>query len=167
MKHSTITAWIVAVAVACGAFTTPAFATDKKDCNKQQEGPAQPAEGGGAPVGYGGSKVQMLPIMTPYHSDTGIRYEPLTLRLALDPGPMERSACFSVPYVHDHMLSYLYAAHLTSDDLSGEKRDVLAKNLLQVAIDTVGAGYYTNVEIVGPDAEPLDCKSQTLSSQCK
>ena len=53
------------------------------------------------------------------------------------------------------------------DPLTGEKRDVLAKNLFQVAVDTVGPGYYSGLEIVGPDADPLDCKSTTLSSQCK
>ena len=143
-----------------------ADAASKKDCSKQKA-PAEEEAPAGAAVGYGGSKVQMMPFMAPYRAAGSVRYEPLTVRIKLDPGPNERSACFSVPYVHDRMLEYLFEANLTADDFVGERRDTLAKSLFDVAVEKVGKGYYTGVEIVGPDAEDLDCKSMTLSSQCK
>ena len=61
-----------------------------------------------APIGYGGAIVQMLPLMAPYHAGGGVRYEALTIRLVLDQGPRERPACFSVPYLHDRFLAYVY-----------------------------------------------------------
>jgi hypothetical protein len=126
---------------------------------------AEKKEGGA--VGYGGAQVQMQPFMTPYHTTTGVRYQPLILRLTLDAGLNERPACFSIPIVHDRMVTWLFKANLTIDDFSGEKRDVLANNLFNVAVDTVGKGFYTKAEIVGEDAPEMDNKSQTLSAQCK
>ena len=64
-------------------------------------------------------------------------------------------------------MTYLFKANLTIDDFSGERRDVLAKNLFDVVVDTVGKGFYTKVEIIDSDAPEMDNKSQTLSAQCK
>ena len=92
-----------------------------------------------APVGYGGAKVQLQPIMTPYHTaGAGVRYEVLTLRVVIDTGPKERPACFAIPLIHDRIVAYLYGANLTAADFIGQRREVLAKNLFDVAINTTG-----------------------------
>jgi hypothetical protein len=96
-----------------------------------------------------------------------VRYEVLTVRVVLDVGERERPACFSIPYVHEAMLTYLYHANLTPADLIGQRQEVLAKNLLEVAIKTTDRGFYSAVEIVNEGTQAMDPKSQTLSNQCK
>jgi hypothetical protein len=128
-----------------------------------------------APVGYGGAKVQMQPLMAPYRTSGGVRYEPVTVRLTLDAGPKERPACFSIPIVHDRMVRFLHRANLTAADLAGQRREVLAQRLFEVALKATGKGFYSAAEIVDieprPDdpkaAPPMDNKSMTLSAQCK
>jgi len=154
---------LLALSFALPVTTGNAFASEKKEEKKSESKEEEEA----APVGYGGAKVQMSPFMVPYRASDGIRYEPVMVRLVLDAGPKERSACFSVPYVHDRFLAYFYKANLTMADFVGERRQLMAKNLFQVAIDTVGKGYYSDVEVIDTDAPPLDPKSQTLSAQCK
>ena len=56
-------------------------------------------------------------------------------------------------------------AKLTSADFFGERRKMLADNLFKVAVKAVGKGFYSEVQLVGPDAEEMDPKSQTLSAQ--
>ena len=121
-------------------------------------------------VGYGGAKVQMHPIMVPTRNSAGqVRFEVLTVRLVLDAGPKERPACFSVPIVQEKMLMYLYRAKLVPGDLIGQRREVLAKALLDVAIKSTAKGFYSGVELVEGTSQvaELDPKSQTLSNQCK
>jgi hypothetical protein len=119
-------------------------------------------------VGYGGAKVQMQPLMVPTRAKDGsVRFEVLTVRLILDAGARERPACFSIPIVHEKMLMYLYKANLTSADLDGPRLEVLANNLLDVAIKTTAKGYYAGIEIVDESSQAMDPKSQTLSNQCK
>jgi hypothetical protein len=138
-------------------------------------GAAFAQEGEQQGVGYGGAKVQMQPIMAPYRTTSGIRYEVLTVQLTLDAGPRERPACFSVPILHDRMVAYLYEANLTAADFVGQRRDVLAKNLFDLAVKTVGRGFYSAVEIIDIEPRPtgstapppMDPKSMTLSAQCK
>jgi hypothetical protein len=164
MKKFTRSASALVTALAVFALLSgPASAANKKDCDSQ---PAL-AKDGAAPVGYGGAKVQMSPFMAPYRDGAGVHYQPIVVRVVLDAGLNEKPACFGVPYVHDRMLAYLYGANLTADDFVGERRDTLAKNLFDTAVGFVGKGYYTRVEIVGPESTALDCKSATLSSQCK
>src|SRR4051812_24297423 len=88
-------------------------ASEKKEKPKAEKGKKKEGKEEGA-VGYGGAKVQMSPFMVPYRASSGVRYEPVMVRLVLDSGPKERSACFSVPYVHDRFLAYFYKANLTS-----------------------------------------------------
>jgi hypothetical protein len=129
---------------------------------------AAPALAGeGAPVGYGGKKVQLNPVMAPYHTSIGVRYEVLTLRITFDTGARERPACFAVPLVHDRIIRWLYKANLTSADFAGQRRELLAKNLFDVAINTVGRGYYTALEIVDPEKEDLNPKSTKKDKAAK
>lgn len=110
-------------------------------------------------VGYGGKKVQMMPIMAPYRTSEGIRYQVLNIRLALDKGPKEHPACFSIPIVHDKFVRYLYQANLTQDDFDGERRQVLQQKLFEVAVATVGRGFYTGAQILGNSPEEMDPQS--------
>ncbi len=127
------------------------------------------------PVGYGGAKIQLSPIMAPYRTSTGVRYQVVTVRLVLDVGVNERPACFMIPVVHEKFLLYFTKALLGPADLAGQRKDVVAKTLLDLATATTDRGFYSGVEIVddsmlarGDDkATTLDPKSQTLSVQCR
>lgn len=145
------------------------------------------AHGGGeeGPVGYGGAKIQMMPMMAPYKVGKETRYQVLTLRLVLAPNPeTERPACFMVPILHEKILLYLHKAKLTQADFSGQRLDVLREKLLEVAIANTDRSYFTGLEFLddqsmlptaskGKDGQDvksntnLDQRSQTLSSQCK
>jgi len=123
---------------------------------------AEPNQG----VGYGGALVQMQPIMVPYQSPDGTHFQVVTIRIQLPIGEKERPACFVLPYVHEKILMYLYTAKLAPADFSGQRRDLLAKKLLDLAIASTDRGYYTGLQIIDQDAPPLDPKSMTLSTQC-
>ncbi len=127
--------------------------------------PASASEG--APVGYGGKKVQMNPLMAPYRTSAGVRYEVLMLRVTFDTGLRERPACFALPIVHDRIVSWLYKANLTAADFTGQRREVLAKNLFDVAVNTVGRGYYSGLEIVDPEKEELNPRSAKKDKAAK
>lgn len=133
--------------------------------------PSQAAEKENA-VGYGGAKVQLSPLMAPTRGlDGKVKYEVLTVRLILDVGERERDACFTVPYVHEQLLFYLYTANLTAADFVGERLKLLGKKLFEVVIDATTKGLFSGVEIVTEDTPPLtqaaDPKSFTMTSQCK
>ena len=121
----------------------------------------------GAPIGYGGKKVQLNPIMAPYRTSAGVHYEVIILRITFDTGARERPACFAVPIVHDRIIRWLYKANLTGADFVGQRREILQKNLFDVAISTVGRGYYTGLEIVDPDKEDLNPKSAKKDKAAK
>src|SRR5438128_2579610 len=100
-------------------------------------GPLVAAEG--APVGYGGKKVQMMPIMAPYQTSAGTHYEVLTVRVTFatsNNGAKDKPACFAIPLIQDAFVRYLYRAKLTSEDFVAERRDVLAHKLFDIAVDT-------------------------------
>jgi hypothetical protein len=132
------------------------------------------------PVGYGGAKIQMLPMMAPYRAGKELRYQVLTLRLVLAPNPeTERPACFMVPILHEKILLYLHKAKLQQADFSGQRLDVLKEKLLEVAVANTDKSYFTAVEFLDDQsmlpatggskasATSLDPRSATLSSQCK
>jgi hypothetical protein len=141
--------------------------------------PAIAAAAPGA-VGYGGVKIQMTPIMAPYRTSRGVQYHVLTIRLVLAPNPAtERPACFMVPIIHEKFLMYLYDAKLQAADFSGQRLEVLAQRLLDVAIATTDRSYFTAVEFLDDQTmlpnpggskasvSSLDQRSQTLSTQCR
>ena len=121
----------------------------------------------GAPVGYGGKKVQLNPMMAPYRTSAGLRYEVLMLRVVFDTGVRERPACFALPIVHDRLVRYLYKANLTGADFVGLRREVLQKNLFDVAIQTVGRGYYSGLEIVDPATEDMNPRTAAQAKSAK
>jgi hypothetical protein len=126
---------------------------------------AQEKEG----IGYGGTKVQLHPMMVPARDKTGdYRYEVLMVRLILDVGANERPGCFAAPIVHEHLLMYLYGAKLTHADLVGARLQVLQTTLLNEAIKVTAKGFYSGVEIVTEDTPPItDPKSMTMTNQCR
>lgn len=143
------------------------------------------AASGGNPVGYGGSKIQLMPMMAPYKVGKDTRYHVLTLRLVLAPNPeTERPACFMVPILHEKILLFLHKANLQQADFTGQRLDVLREKILGVAIANTDRSYFTAVEFLddqsmlpttskGKDGvevrsnTTLDPRSATLSSQCK
>lgn len=136
---------------------------------------AAPAVAAEKAVGYGEDVIQMVPLMAPYKSSNGVRYEVLTVRLKLGLVINERNACFSVPIIHDKFVQYLYGANLTAADFTGERRKVLAEKLYDIATKTTAKGFFAGVELIDieprPDdpkaAPPMTQKSMTLSAQCK
>ena len=128
--------------------------------------PAQAEEG---PIGYGGAMVQLNPMMAPYRTPSGIRYQVVTLRLVLDVGVNERPAYFMAPVVHEKILFYLYKTMPQPADFVGQRREVIEKELLDLATATADRGFYSAVRLVDDSSPPLmsDPKSQTLSTQCK
>lgn len=130
---------------------------------------AAPATAAEEPVGYGGAKVQLAPIMSPYRTPSGVRYQVVTLRLVLDVGVNERPACFMVPVVHEKFMFYLYNKMPQPADFQGQRAEVMIKELLDLATRTTTRGFYSGVELVreGEDKSQMDPKSQTLSTQCR
>lgn len=130
-------------------------------------------------VGYGGAKIQMMPMMIPYRVSNSVRYHVLTLRMVLAPNPeTERPACFMIPILHEKILLSLYDAKLQQADFTGQRLDVLREKILQVAIANTDKSYFTGVEFLDDQsmlppsgdiktATSLDPRSATLSSQCK
>ena len=131
--------------------------------------PAAYAAHGGdeEPIGYGGAKVQLAPIMAPYRDGRLVKYQVVTLRMVLDVGLNERPACLMIPVVHEKILMYLYKAMPQPADLQGQRRDVFTKALLDVATATTDRGFYSGVELVDETSPEMDPKSKTLSAQCK
>jgi hypothetical protein len=121
-----------------------------------------------AKIGYSNDEIQLNGMMVPVHTASGgTDYEVLVVRLQVAPGENARPACFMAPIVHEKMLMYLAAAHLEKADFEGQRRDVIAKDLFDVAVKTTDRGYYTGVTLVDETSPALDSKSQTLSSQCR
>lgn len=153
-----------------GAPAPKAKGAEKKGAEKKgaekKAAPVAAPEGEGK-IGYSDSEIQLNGMMVPIRTRTGTNYEVLTIRLQLAPGETERPACWMAPIVHEKMLMYLHDAGLQADDFVGQKRDLLAKNLLDVAIKATDKTFYSGVVLVEEDSPPLAQKSLTLSSQCK
>ncbi len=120
------------------------------------------------PVGYGGAKVQLAPLMAPYRAPgAGVRYQVVSVRLVLDVGLNERAACFMAPVIHEKFLMYFYKIMPKPEDFQGQRRDVMLEELLKVATAATTRGIYSGIEFVDETSPPMDPKSQTLSTQCR
>lgn len=120
------------------------------------------------PVGYGGAKVQLQPLMVPYRvPGAPVRYNVVSVRLVLAVGLNERPACFMAPVIHEKFLLYFYKTMPPPEDFQGQRRDVMMQQLLDVATAATTRGMYSGVEFVDETSPPLDPKSLTLTSQCK
>ncbi|MBX7200932.1 MAG: hypothetical protein K1X51_16290 [Rhodospirillaceae bacterium] len=145
--------------------------SEKKAPPKAAEKKAPPppaAEGGEGKIGYSDEEIQLNGMMVPIKTRNGKNYEVVTLRLQLAPTEeTRRPACWMAPIVHEKFLMYLHDANLSEDDFVGQKRELLARALLDVAIKTTDKSYYSGVVLVDETSPPLAQKSITLSSQCK
>ena len=139
----------------------------KSGGEKKKAPPPPPAPEGEGKIGYSDSEIQLGGMMVPIKTRDGMNYQVLTLRLQLAPGETERPACWMAPIVHEKMLMYLHDANLSSDDFTGQKRELLAKALLDVATKATDKSFYSGVVLVDETTPPLAQKSLTLSSQCK
>ncbi len=181
--------------------TTPTWAAEhggakkeapKKEASKPPPKPKPAASGHGGegegPVGGNTTAIQLMPMMAPYRTPAGVRYELLSVRIELAPDSpsndqLQRGACFMVQIVHEKMLLWLANAKLTAADFKDQRREVLAKNLLDVAVAATDKQFFTGLKLVdasapplkevGSDAQivdsdpPLSQRSQTLTAQCK
>ncbi len=142
----------------------PAKAPEKKKAAP----PAQSAAGAEGKVGYSDTQIQLGGMMAPTLGRDGATYQVVTLRLQLAVGENERAACWMAPIVAEKLLMYLHSAKLEAADFQGQRRELLVKNLFDVAVKATDRGYYTGVVLLDETTPPLtDPRSMTLSSQCK
>ena len=122
--------------------------------------------------------MRMSPIMVPYRTSGGVRYQVLEIQLKLVGGVegeslsetasvRQQSGCFMVPIIAEKMLIYLYKANLQPEDFVGQRREVLAKKLMDVAVQTTDTDTYGGLVLVDDATPPLDPKSTTMSKQCR
>ena len=163
LRHLSAIAAVMALLTPAGAFAAGHGAGSKAP--KEAKPKAKPKEDSGK-VGYSEDKIRLKGMMVPIRAGSSSNYEVITVQLALAPGETARPACWMVPIVHEKMLMYLAAAHLVKADFEGQRREVLAKNLFNIAVQATDRGYYTGVELVDETTPPLEDKSKTLSSQC-
>jgi len=125
------------------------------------------------PIGYGGPRIQLHPIMVPYRGAAGVYYAPVTIRLVLredgekNVTARQRSACYSAPLIHEKFLIFLHGAGLRAGDLTGRNAEVVTGQLHEVAERAVGPGILAGVEFVEVSSPPLSPISRTLSTQCR
>lgn len=149
----------------------PAKGKDAKPADakpKEKKAPPPQPKEGEAGIGYGGAKVQLQPLMSPYKGAGGrVQYQVITVRLVLDVGVNEKPACFMIPIIQEKLLLYLAKKQPRPEDLTGQRKDVFLKEILDVATAATDRGFYSGVELVDETSPELDPKSRTLSTQCK
>ena len=129
-------------------------------------------------VESGGVQVRLAPIMAPYRTPEGVRYQVVQVQIRLvgsiqgeslseKASVRQQAGCFMIPIVHEKLLMYLYRANLQEADFSGQRREVLEKKLLDVAIATTDRSTYAELILVDDNTPVLDPKSKTMSAQCK
>jgi len=137
-----------------------------------------PASSANDPVGGGSVQVRLLPIMAPYRTSQGVRYEVIQVQLVLvgsTEGPsLSRTAsirqqvgCWMIPIVHEKIIMYLSQANLEAADFVGQRREVLATKLFGVAVATTDRGTYGGLILVDESTPELNPRSRTMSAQCR
>lgn len=118
------------------------------------------------PRGLVGRYIQLDPIMAPFQTARGIRYEVVTVRLVIGENSTARYACYMAPVLHEEILFYLWERGLSTADFQGERQAGLAKDILKFVSDKTDPRYYESVELAGGYDE-MDEDSQNLSNLCK
>lgn len=118
------------------------------------------------PRAYVGRYIQLDPIMAPFQTARGVRYEVVTVRLVIGENSTARYACFVAPKMHEEILFFLWDRGLTAAEFQGERQAGLAKEILQFVSDKTDERYYSSVELAGGFDE-MDEDSQSLSTLCK
>lgn len=118
------------------------------------------------PRAYVGRYIQLDPIMVPFQTVRGLRYEVITVRLVIGANSTARSACFVAPKVHEMVMFFLWDRGMTAQDFSADKRPAIAAEILDFIRGETDERYYNAVELVG-GYEEIDEDSQSLSNLCK
>lgn len=129
-------------------------------------GPASAQEEDLRPRAFVGRYIQLDPIMAPFQTARGIRYDVVTVRLVIGENSTARYACFLAPKVHEEILFYLWERGLTAADFQGDRQAGLAIDILNFVSEKTDPRYYSSVELAGGYDE-MDEDSQNLSTLCK
>lgn len=118
------------------------------------------------PRQYVGRYIQLDPIMAPFQTTRGIRYEVITVRLIIGENSTVHSACFVARRLHETIMFYLWDRGLTIADFSEERKDGIAAKILKFVTEETDPRYYAAVELAGGYDE-IDEDFQSLSNLCK
>ncbi|MEQ8734728.1 MAG: hypothetical protein RIC29_07375 [Rhodospirillaceae bacterium] len=118
------------------------------------------------PRAYVGRYIQLDPMMVPFQTARGIRYEVITVRLVIGANATARYACFVAPKLHEQIMFFLWDRVLSSSDFEGERQAGLAADILKYVGEQTDPRYYSAVELAG-GYEEMDEASQNLSNLCK
>lgn len=118
------------------------------------------------PRAFVGRYIQLDPIMAPFQTGRGIRYEIVTVRLVIGENSTARYACWVAPTMHEEIMFYLWYRTLTPADFEGERKTEMSQALLKLITDKTDPKYYAAVEFAG-GFEEMDEDSSNLSTLCK
>ncbi len=113
-----------------------------------------------------GRYIQLNPMMVPFQTPRGIRYEVITVRLVIGENSTARQACWIAPKMHEEIMFYLWGRRLTMADFQEDKRGKLALDILEFVESKSDTRYYDAVELAGGYDE-MDQESDNLSDLCK
>lgn len=128
--------------------------------------PAQAQDEDQRPRAYVGRYIQLDPMMAPFQTARGIRYEVVTVRLVIGENSTARYACFVAPKVHEEIMFFLWERGLTTAEFEGERQEGLALEILEFVGEKTDPRYYSAIELAGGYDE-IDEDSQNLSNLCK
>ena len=118
------------------------------------------------PRAFVGRYIQLDPIMAPFQTGRGIRYEIVTVRLVIGENSTARYACWVAPKMHEEIMFYLWDKTLTTADFEGERKAEMSQAILKFVSDKTDPKYYAAVEFAG-GFEEMDEDSSNLSTLCK
>ncbi|MFL2769500.1 MAG: hypothetical protein ACJZ9F_00675 [Rhodospirillaceae bacterium] len=113
-----------------------------------------------------GRYIQLDPIMVPFQTGRGIRYQVINVRLIMGEKSTARYACFVAPIVHEKILFYVWQRGLATADFLGDRKNQLAAEILEFVEEETDERYYKNLELAG-EFDELDQDSEILSNYCK
>lgn len=113
-----------------------------------------------------GRYIQLDPIMTPFQTARGTRYEIVTVRLVVGANSTAKFACWVTPMLHEQIMFFLWEQGVTTADFEGDRKVELGKKLLAYISDLTDERYFEAVEFAG-GYEEIDEDSQNLSNLCK
>ena len=87
------------------------------------------------PRAYAGRYIQLDPIMAPFQTTRGIRYEVVTVHLIIGENSTPRYTCFVVPMLHEEIMFWLCNSVFTTADFTDERKAGLAAEILKFVED--------------------------------
>lgn len=128
--------------------------------------PARAQDGDLRPRALVGRYIQLDPIMVPFQTARGIRYEIVTVRMVIGENSTARYACFVAPMLHEQIMFFLWERGVTTADFEGDRKVELANKMLTFISDMTDERYYEAIEFAG-GYEEIDEDSQNLSGLCR